>query len=58
MLPVVSLNHIKIGNGRRGKIFNKILKFWSEKVDVDIEKQIKRWETKSQINKLSPYKFR
>ncbi len=58
MLPVVSLNSIKIGSGKRGKLFNKILKYWSEKVDVDIEKQIKSWETKSQTKKLSPYKFR
>ena len=58
MIPLVSLNSIQIGSGRRGKIFSKILKFWSEKVDVDIEKQIKNWETKSSNDKLSPYKFK
>jgi branched-chain amino acid aminotransferase len=59
MLPVLSLNSLKIGTGRRGKIFNKILKYWSEKVEVDIEKQIINWD-KNEPNKdkVTPYKFK
>ena len=58
MLPVVSLNGLKIGSGKRGKIFNKILKFWSEKVEVNIEEQIINWnKNKTQKNKTTPYKF-
>tara|TARA_B100000029_G_C17392015_1_gene893754 strand:+ start:14 stop:988 length:975 start_codon:yes stop_codon:yes gene_type:complete len=60
MLPVISLNGLKIGNGSRGKIYNKILKYWSDKVNVDIEKQIVNWDKTKQKknNKLSPYKFK
>ena len=45
MLPVTSLNNIKIGKGKRGKIFNILLSTWSKNVGVDIEKQIKRWNS-------------
>ena len=59
MLPVVSLNGIKIANGKRGKIFNKILNSWSKKVKLDIEKQIVSWnKTSRETNKITPYKFK
>ncbi len=59
LLPVVSLNGIQIGNGKRGKIFNKILSFWSNKVELDIEKQIINWDKSSkETKKLTPYKFK
>ena len=60
MLPVTSLNSIKIGNGKRGKNFNKLLSTWSQNVGVDIEKQIKEWNSKDKANKnsLSPYNFK
>lgn len=59
LLPVVSLNGISIGNGKRGKIFNKILDFWSNKVELDIEKQIINWDNSSRESKrLTPYKFK
>jgi branched-chain amino acid aminotransferase len=59
MLPVVSLNGIKIANGKRGKIFNKILDSWSKKVKLDIEKQIVSWDkTSRETNKITPYKFK
>ena len=59
MLPVVSLNGIKIGNGNRGSVFNKILEYWSEKVQLDIEKQIINWDkSKKQVKSLTPYKFK
>lgn len=60
MLPVTSFNGLKIGNGNRGKIFNKLLKTWSENVSVDIEKQIKNWNKTNKKNKpkVSPYGFK
>ena len=62
MLPVTSLNNIKIGKGKRGKIFNILLSTWSKNVGVDIEKQIKRWNSidiKKKGKKLvTPYNFK
>jgi branched-chain amino acid aminotransferase len=60
MLPVTSLNGLKIGNGTRGKIFNKILLSWSKNVGVNIESQIKNWDKKNNNlgSGLSPYKFK
>ena len=56
MLPVVTLNNINIGTGKVGKLFNKLLKIWSKNVGVDIQKQIKNWNSSKKI-KVSPYKF-
>lgn len=59
MLPVTSLNNVKIGNGKVGKVYKKILSCWGKNLKVNIEKQIKNWD-KNRINKLkkiSPYKF-
>ena len=59
MLPVTSLNNVKIGDGRVGKVYKKILSHWGKNLKVDIEKQIKNWD-KNNVNKLkkvSPYKF-
>ena len=60
MLPVTSLNGLKIGDGRRGKIFNKLLFKWSENVGLNIELQIKNWDKKNQkdISGVTPYKFK
>ena len=60
MLPVTNFNGLQIGNGKRGKIFNKLLSQWSKNVSVDIEKQIKTWNKNKQKNKLkvSPYSFK
>jgi branched-chain amino acid aminotransferase len=59
MLPVTSLNGLKIGDGTRGKIFNKLLSKWSENVGLDIELQIKNWDKKNKKNiaGITPYKF-
>lgn len=59
MLPVTSLNGLKIGEGKRGKIFNKILHSWSTNVNLDIEAQIKNWNKKDKksISGVTPYKF-
>lgn len=62
MLPVTSLNNIKIGKGKRGKIFNILLSTWSKNVGIDIEKQIKKWnsiDNKKRNNKfVTPYNFK
>ncbi len=57
MLPVVSLNNIKIGNGKVGKIYNKFLETWSRNVGVNIKSQIKNWDRKKKL-KVTPYRFK
>lgn len=61
MLPVVTLNGTKIGTGKVGGLFNKMLNFWSKEQKVDIKKQIQSWdkgmENYNPKNKTSPYKF-
>jgi len=58
ILPAVTLNKLKIGDGKPGKVTKKIIKAWSDLVGVDIIKQIKSWDLKKN-NKTSttPYKF-
>ncbi len=61
MLPVTSFNGLKVGDGKRGEIFNKILSKWSENTGVDIENQIKKWNAKDENkkdNRVTPYKFK
>lgn len=58
MLPVTSLNGIKIGDGNVGPIFEKLLKQWSTNVGVDIKKQIISWASTSKSNSPTPYEFR
>ena len=60
ILPVVSLNGTKIGNGKMGEITGKLLETWSKNVGVDIIKQIKDWSKskKSEDGSApSPYAF-
>ena len=59
MLPVTTINSVKIGNGRVGKIFNQLISQWSENTNVDIISQIQKWN-KTEKNKsvVSPYEFR
>jgi len=60
MLPVTKINSIDIGNGERGQLFNKLLSLWSKKVGVDIEAQIKFFntETTDEIKGPTPYQFK
>ena len=61
MLPVTSLNSTPIGDGKRGVVFDSLLKKWSELVEVDIENQIKKFnvETESWASDgPSPYSFK
>tara|TARA_B100000446_G_scaffold175408_1_gene186079 strand:- start:57 stop:1034 length:978 start_codon:yes stop_codon:yes gene_type:complete len=60
MLPVTKINGRNIGSGKRGKITNELLSLWSEKVGVDIEKQIKEFNYMSRnnvSNGTTPYQF-
>ena len=61
MLPVTSLNSIKIGDGKVGKLFNKLLDLWSKEQKVNIKEQIQTWnKSKSKLkskNSPTPYKF-
>lgn len=60
MLPVTSINSIKIGNGKRGTITNKLLSQWSKNVGVDIETQIKNYDLEAKNGQQkgpTPYRF-
>lgn len=61
MLPVTSINSKKIGTGKRGKIFDKLLSLWSKNVGVDIENQLKFFNKELENNPLTgttPYQFK
>ena len=62
MIPVTSINSVKIGNGKPGELFKSLIKEWSNMVGVDIIKQIENWNkdssNKSTKNKVTPYKFK
>ena len=58
LLPVTSLNGIKIGDGQVGKIFEKLLQCWSSKVDVDIKTQIQKWSIGNSSKSPTPYQFK
>jgi len=57
ILPAVTLNGLKIGNGKPGQVTKKLLNAWSDLVGVDIIKQIKSWDKKENNLKISPYRF-
>ena len=60
ILPTISLNGIKFGNGKMGELTKKLLTQWSNNVGVDIQKQIQLYGNEvKQFNKNSPtpYQF-
>jgi len=57
MLPVVSINGIKIGNGKPGPVFDAILGEWSKDVAIDIKAQIQDWD-KGGVEGTTPYSFK
>ena len=58
MLPVTSINSIKIGDGR-DKVFKELIEEWSFWVSVDIEKQIKDWDKDNKDSDgITPYSFK
>jgi branched-chain amino acid aminotransferase len=61
LLPTVSLNGIKIGDGKMGEISKKLLQQWSKNIGLDIEGQIREYG--KEIECLSsdtptPYQFK
>jgi len=61
MLPVTHLNGLQIGDGKVGPAFKSILGRWSENVGVDIEGQIKAWNTTdltTSSDAPTPYRFK
>jgi branched-chain amino acid aminotransferase len=58
MLPVTSLNGIKVGDGEVGPIFTRILNKWSMNVNVDIKEQIKFWKNENTTASPTPYQFK
>jgi|TARA_B110000014_G_C20091160_1_gene571277 branched-chain amino acid aminotransferase len=60
MLPVTSINNKLIGNGKKGKIFLKLISEWSKIVGVDIPVQIKNFndELDNNLSGPSPYQFK
>ena len=52
----MTLNKLKIGDGKPGKVTKKLIKAWSDMVGVDIIKQIKSWDKKKKTG-TTPYKF-
>tara|TARA_B100001123_G_C15344010_1_gene1036181 strand:- start:2350 stop:3342 length:993 start_codon:yes stop_codon:yes gene_type:complete len=62
MLPVVSINGLDIGSGKRGDIYSRLLTRWSKNEKIEIEDQIKGWDKhldeSKEGNKVSPYQFR
>ena len=61
LLPTVSLNGIKIGDGKMGTISKKLLRHWSNNVGMDIEKQIREYGKEVahlNSNAPTPYQFK
>jgi len=61
LLPVTKINGNKIGTGKRGQITNQLLSLWSQKVDVDIESQIKSFNeeiNQEGVTGTTPYQFK
>ena len=59
ILPVSSLNGIKIGNAPMGNMTERLINRWGKNVGVDIVNQIKNFnkEVSETKNGISPYKF-
>ena len=60
MLPVTSLNGLKIGEGKVGNIFHKLIDLWGKNTDTNIINQIKHWNSfdTNNINATTPYSFK
>lgn len=58
MLPVTSLNGVKIGTGLVGNVFEKLLGEWSSSVGLDIKSQIISWSQSHKPNGPTPYQFK
>jgi branched-chain amino acid aminotransferase len=60
ILPVTSLDGVRIGDGRMGEVTSSLLSAWSANVGVDIVSQIKSWDRSRpavDTDTPSPYRF-
>ncbi len=57
ILPVTSVNGIKIGDGKPGELTKFLLEVWSKEVGVDIKAQIQAWD-KGRREGPSAYQFK
>ena len=60
LLPVTTLNKLKIGDGKPGLITQKLHEQWSKNVGVDIYEQIKKYSDECKVlnkNQPTPYVF-
>ena len=58
LIPAVTLNGIKIGDGKPGPATKSLLNKWGEIAEVDIVGQIKAWDENAEgVDAPSPYKF-
>ena len=59
LLPVTALNSVEIGQVKMGTITSQLLKLWSKKVGLDIQKQIQDYgKLVQQSNAPTPYQFK
>ena len=61
ILPVTSLNNVRIGDGKTGEVVKSLLDQWSKNVNLDIAQQIKDYniETENyQSGSPTPYQFK
>src|SRR6185312_6502678 len=59
MLPVTHINGEKIGDGKVGPVFNRVLDAWSKNTGVDVAGQIKKWNAEgSNVASAAPTPYR
>lgn len=56
MIPAVTIDRLKIGDGRPGAITERLLRAWSSNVGLDIVGQIEAWDAKFGGG-VTPYAF-
>jgi branched-chain amino acid aminotransferase len=58
ILPCVSINGILINNGKPGPIYETLIELWGSYVNLDIRKQIQKWDkTSNKLRGTTPYQF-
>jgi len=61
ILPVTSLNNVRIGDGKMGEVVKSLLDQWSKNVSLDIVQQIKDYDREIknlQSGSPTPYQFK
>lgn len=58
LLPVTSLDGMRIGNGAPGPVTTRLLRKWGFRVGVEIKRQIQNWDNAGkEVTGPSPYRF-